>query len=114
MWARTLDLPEADRIRDAFFEANATLERPNSIVSLQYLRSPVSVGDALWLMVGMPDDAPAQIIVIDDTGTLRHRIRIPDAAGARSFVLSPNRERIYFSITNQVQIVSAPVPESLR
>ncbi|MFO8233299.1 MAG: hypothetical protein R6U20_11600 [Longimonas sp.] len=113
-WAQPLDLPEADRIRDAFFEANAALERSNSIVSLQYLRSPVSVDDALWLMVGVPEDEPAQIIVIDDTGTLRHRIRIPDAAGARSFALSPSRERIYLSITNQVQILTAPVPEALR
>ena len=113
-WERTLDLPEADRIFDAFVEANAALQNPNQYVSLRYVHSPVAVGNELWVIAGMPESEPAQIIVIDETGAVRHRVHIPEAAGARSFVLSPNRERIYLSITNQVKIVAASVPEALR
>ncbi|MES3628546.1 MAG: hypothetical protein PPP56_00100 [Longimonas sp.] len=113
-WARTLDIPETDRIYDAFVEANAALDEPNRLFPLQYVHSPVAVGEALWLMVGMPEDEPAQLIVLDSEGALRHRLHVPGAEGARSFVLSPDRTQIYLSIPNRVQIMAAALPAAVR
>lgn len=113
-WTHTLNIPETDRIYDAFVEANAALEEPNRLFPLQYVHRPVAVGEALWLMVGMPEDEPAQLIVLDSEGTVRHRLHIPGAEGARSFALSPDRTQIYLSIPNRVKIMTAALPAMVQ
>ncbi len=113
-WERSYaDLPEADRILERFFERNAEIDAPNSFAPLSYFQGAALADDKLWLLVALPDDEPALILVLNEEGEIEHRLRFPDAAGAVSIAVGSNADTVYLGIGTTATIMTAEVPRDV-
>jgi hypothetical protein len=114
-WERSYaDLPEADQILERFFERNAAIDAPNSFAPLSYFRDAAMVDDKLWVLVAVPDDEPALVLVVDQDGVIDHRLRFPDAAGAGSLAIGPDAERAYFGVHTSASIMEAAILPNVK
>lgn len=110
LWAEVLTVPEVDIIRRQFFEANADPSNPG-IEGLEYAADAFAVGDDLWILLEMPDDQPATVIVLGATGQITSRILYNDLRGVGHFALDRERRLLYFANTSDASVSVAPLPE---
>ncbi len=79
-WTVQLTIPEVDVIRNTFFEL-ASGPSP-AIEPILLAVDGFELGGDLWLLLGLPDQHPATVIVLSPQGALKYRITFPGVLGA--------------------------------
>jgi sugar lactone lactonase YvrE len=96
LWTAKLEgLPEISRIRERFFELNRADSNENRFFPLDHVVSAQPRGQYVWLLLRMPEDEGACLVVLNADGAIAHKITIPGATGIRGFAVSPNGRTLY-------------------
>lgn len=110
-WTVLLTIPEVDVIRNTFFEL-ASGPSP-AIRPILLVVDGFELGGDLWLLLGLPDQHPATVIVLSPRGALKYRITFPGVLGAFQFTIDRERNRIFFSMESDASVWVATLPEGL-
>ena len=104
--------PEIDAIRDAFFRRNREEKRGFAFHPLSYVADADAVGDSLWVLLNVPPDRPAVILVLSRDGEPRQRLVFPQVHNVRAFSVDPRRRRAYFASPSDATLVALTLPAS--
>jgi hypothetical protein len=114
LWTAKLGhLPEINRIRERFFELNRADSNQNRFFPLDHVVAAQSRGEYLWLLLRMPEDEGACLIVLSPDGALAHKILVPAATGIRGFALSSTGTSLYLLDFYRGTLHRATLPEWL-
>lgn len=112
-WTVGLDIPEIAIIEQTFFEANASNDNPNVIISLRYVADAVAIDGALWLLLDLPPELATTVLVLSHEGRFRNRIRFDAVHDATAFAVDLIRQRILFVIGSEATVRIAPLPSEI-
>lgn len=110
-WTVPLTIPEVDVIRRTFFEL-ASGPSP-AIRPILLAVDGFELDGDLWILLGLPDDHPATVIVLSPQGALKYRLTFPGVLGAFQFTVDLERNRIFFSREADASVWVATLPEGL-
>jgi sugar lactone lactonase YvrE len=114
LWTAKLEgLPEIGRIRERFFELNRADSNENRFFPLDHVVSAQPRGEYLWLLLRMPEDEGACLVVLNPDGGIAHKILIPGATGIRGFTVSPNGRALYLLDYYRGTLQRAALPDWL-
>ena len=99
-----LQLPEAELIRADFFTRNQQAAG-FGLVPLAYAADAEVVMETLWILLNLPEDHPAVIVLIDDAGAVTRIMEFSDVNGARSFAVGPGGRRVYFGMPTEASVL---------
>lgn len=110
-WTADVAGPAIDEIREGFFTRNNEEGSPFSFYPLAFAVDAIDVGGTLWLLLNWPyETRSAEIWVMDGVGTIRCQLRIPDATGAGSIAVDPDRQILYVGISSAATVLRVPLP----
>jgi hypothetical protein len=109
-WSGELDRSARDVILAEFFEQNRQEPRPDRLYSLAYAVAAREVGDAVWILLRMPEARETVIEVHDRLGPSRERLVIPEAHGIRGFAVSPDTKSLYLLAYSDATLLRADLP----
>lgn len=109
-WSGELDRDARDVILAEFFEQNRRETRPDRLHSLAYAVAAREVGDAVWILLRMPETRETVIEVHDRLGPSRGRLIIPDAHGIRGFAVSPDSKSLYLLAYSDATLLRTDLP----
>lgn len=112
LWSVTIDEPVFDTIRAEFFDLNNNDSNPGRLHSLSYFSEAFAVGNDLWLLVRRQEH-PATILVLDQTGSVKYRIHVPDAVGISGMALDAPRRRLYLLAWADATLLRVDLPGEL-
>ncbi len=105
-----MEAPELDRILHAFFESNREIADAPAFRALSYVADVYAVGDALWLLLYLPEDEASVVLVIALDGTPRQRVVVPTARGARQLAFDPRSRTLYLAVPSEASLIAVPLP----
>jgi hypothetical protein len=106
LWSLQLEAPELPAIKERFFQRNREIEGPGFVV-LTYVADAARVDDEIWLLLNVPDEDPAVVLVVGDDARLRRRISLPEVFGADALAVDPGRGRIYLAVPSEASLLTA-------
>ncbi len=106
LWSLQLEAPELVTIKERFFQRNRELEGPGFVV-LTYVADAARVDDEIWLLLNLPDEDPAVVLVVSDDGRLRRRISFPEVFGADALAVDRGRGRVYLTVPSEASLLAA-------
>ena len=108
-----LDLPEIQQIRAEFLESGRRTNTPTRFGMLTYISDAKVVGDDLWLLLGVPEDSAAVVLVVTGNSLLRHRIVLPGVRGASGLAVDATNRQLYLMATGEGLLLRAALPAGL-
>lgn len=109
---RVLEEPGFTAMREDFFRRNKEMDA-NQLASLAYFVTGQAVGDDLWVLLRMPEEEGAALLVIGPDAAVRSRITFPAATGIRGFALDPRSGRLHLLAWGEGAIYAATMPDGL-
>jgi hypothetical protein len=103
-----LPIPEQTSIEEAFFLANVANREPGIVITMRYVADALVVGDALWLLLNLPEEYPTTMLVIE-RGQVRDRIVFDAVRGAVAFAVDTAGRRVLF-VQPDASVSAAPLP----
>ncbi len=110
LWTAPIEDPGFELIKDRFFEQNRADPDPSRLYSLSYVTAARQQGQNLWLLLRMPEDEGARLIVLGPDGSIRSRIQVPGAIGVRSFDVDPQSRSLYLMAYYDGTLLRARLP----
>jgi hypothetical protein len=108
-----LDIPEIQQIRAEFFEAGRRTNTPSRFGMLTIVSDAKVVGDDLWLLLGVPEESAAVVLVATANGRLRQRIEIPGVRGANALAVDSANRQLYLTVLEEGLLIRTALPPGL-
>lgn len=109
LWSLQLEAAELEPIEQRFFQRNREIEGPG-FVALTYVADAARVDDEIWMLLNVPDEDPAVVLVVGNDGALRRRITFPHVFGADEIAVDGASGTVYLAVPPEASLLAARLP----
>ncbi|NNG15679.1 MAG: 6-bladed beta-propeller [Gemmatimonadales bacterium] len=114
LWTARFEGPEFERIKARFFELNRADPNPSRFFPLNYVAAARQQDQNLWLLLRMPEDEGAHLVILSPDGSILARIQVPAATGVRAFDVDAESRTLYLMAYYDGALLRARLPGDLE